>query len=114
MRILSPRCGLRVSPLCLGAMSIGENWKDFMGAQPSSGCWQAWYDAGSMDKEQSFALLDAFLKAGGSFLDTSSNYQGEESEEWIGEWMETRGIRDEMVIATKYTTVRLRGAQTLC
>jgi hypothetical protein len=32
MRILSPRCGLRVSPLCLGAMSIGENWKDFMGA----------------------------------------------------------------------------------
>jgi aryl-alcohol dehydrogenase-like predicted oxidoreductase len=67
-----------------------------------------------MNKEQSFALLDAFFNAGGNLIDTSSNYQGEESEEWIGEWMETRGIRDEMVIATKYTTVRLPGTGAYC
>jgi aryl-alcohol dehydrogenase-like predicted oxidoreductase len=34
----------------------------------------------------------------------ANNYQGEESEIWIGEWMAARGNRDEMVIATKYTT----------
>lgn len=35
---------------------------------------------------------------------SSNNYQFEESETWIGEWLEQRGVRDEMVIATKYTT----------
>lgn len=33
----------------------------------------------------------------------ANSYQGGESEMWIGEWMEERGRRDEMVIATKYT-----------
>jgi aryl-alcohol dehydrogenase-like predicted oxidoreductase len=42
--------------------------------------------------------------AGGNFIDTSNNYQGEESEEWIGEWMTARKNREQMVIATKYTT----------
>jgi len=88
-RILSPTCGLRVSPLQLGAMSIGEAWSDFMG---------------SMNKEQSFKLLDAFVEAGGNFIDTANNYQQQESEQWLGEWMEKRGNRDEMVIATKATT----------
>lgn len=44
------------------------------------------------------------LSRGGNFIDTASNYQDEQSETWIGEWMEQRGIRDELVIATKYTT----------
>lgn len=35
---------------------------------------------------------------------SANAYQAEESEEWIGEWMEKRGVRDQMVIATKYTT----------
>lgn len=52
-RVLSPTCGLRVSPLSLGAMSIGDAWKDFMG---------------SMDKKASFELLDAFYDAGGNFI----------------------------------------------
>jgi len=34
--------------------------------------------------------------------DRASNYQAEQSEQWLGEWMEERGRRDEMVIATKY------------
>lgn len=60
---------------------------------------------GSMNKENSFKLLDAFEEAGGNFIDTANNYQDEQSEEWIGEWMEKKKNRDFMVLATKYTTV---------
>ena len=88
-RILSPTAGVRVSPLCLGGMSIGEAWASAMG---------------SMTKESSFALLDAFADAGGNFIDTSNNYQNEESEIWIGEWMASRNNRDHIVLATKYTS----------
>jgi aryl-alcohol dehydrogenase-like predicted oxidoreductase len=88
LRILSSTAGIRVSPLQLGAMSIGDAWSEFMG---------------SMDKKQSFALLDAFVEAGGNFIDTANNYQNEQSEQWLGEWMQERGNRDQMVIATKFT-----------
>ncbi|KAG9837395.1 aryl-alcohol dehydrogenase AAD14, partial [Aureobasidium melanogenum] len=89
LRILSSTAGVRVSPLQLGAMSIGDAWSEFMG---------------SMDKKQSFALLDAFVEAGGNFIDTANNYQNEQSEQWLGEWMQERGNRDQMVIATKFTS----------
>ena len=85
-RALAPNAGLHVSPLCLGGMSIGDQWGAGMGA---------------MSKESSFALLDAFYAAGGNFIDTANNYQNETSEMFIGEWMEARGIRNQMVIATK-------------
>ena len=58
-RILSPSAGVRVSPLCLGAMSIGDQW--------------AKHGMGAMDKESSFKLLDAFFEYGGNFIDTASN-----------------------------------------
>lgn len=86
-RIMSTTCGARVSPLCLGGMSLGQTWE-----------WM-----GTMDKEQSFALLDAFYQAGGNFVDTSINYHDGESEHNIGEWMTQRNNRDEMFLATKYT-----------
>ncbi|KAF9254076.1 YNL331Cp-like protein, partial [Marasmius fiardii PR-910] len=89
-RILSSRAGVRVSPLCLGAMSIGDKWEDWMG---------------SMSKESSFKLLDAYFDMGGNFIDTANNYQDETSEQFIGEWAEKRGIRDQLFIATKYTTL---------
>ncbi|KAH9931499.1 Aldo/keto reductase [Fomitopsis serialis] len=89
-RQLAPLAGMHVSPLCLGAMSIGDKW-DKIGF-------------GAMDKESSFKLLDAFYDAGGNFIDTANNYQDESSEQFIGEWMEQRGLRDQMVIATKYST----------
>ncbi|KAK7062847.1 putative aryl-alcohol dehydrogenase aad14 [Paramarasmius palmivorus] len=89
-RVLSPRAGVHLSPLCLGAMSIGDQWNDFMG---------------SMDKESSFKLLDAYFDMGGNFIDTANNYQNETSELFIGEWAEKRGIRDQLFIATKYTTL---------
>jgi len=88
-RILSSTAGVRVSPLQYGAMSIGQAWSQGMGA---------------MDKEQSFKLLDAFVEAGGNFIDTANNYQHEESEKWLGEWMAERKNRDQLIIATKYTT----------
>ncbi|KEI37875.1 uncharacterized protein L969DRAFT_89116 [Mixia osmundae IAM 14324] len=86
---MASTAGVRVSPLQLGAMSIGEAWSEAMG---------------SMNKEQSFKLLDAFVDAGGNMIDTANNYQNGESELWIGEWMKERKNRDLMVIATKFTT----------
>ncbi|KAI0668879.1 aryl-alcohol dehydrogenase [Trametes maxima] len=65
---------------------------------------------GAMDKDTSFKLLDAFYDAGGNFIDTANIYQDETSEEFIGEWMEARGIRDQMVVATKYTSNFKRGS----
>ena len=86
-RQLSSLAGIHVSPLCLGAMSIGDKWEKI--------------GFGAMNKESSFQLLDAFYDKGGNFIDTANGYQDEASEEFIGEWMEQRGIRDQMIIATK-------------
>ncbi|KLO11194.1 Aldo/keto reductase [Schizopora paradoxa] len=87
-RQLSPNAGIHVSPIQLGAMSIGDK-SAFLG---------------EMSKEQSFKMLDAYYDAGGNFIDTASTYQNETSEEFIGEWAEQRGVRDQLVIATKYTS----------
>lgn len=57
-----------------------------------------------MDKKASFDLLDHYYDQGGNFVDTANNYQSEQSESWIGEWMTERKNRDVMFIATKYTT----------
>ncbi|KAJ7443189.1 NADP-dependent oxidoreductase domain-containing protein [Mycena galericulata] len=89
-RTLSPLAGIHVSPLQLGAMSIGDKWGPF--------------GMGEMDKESSFKLLDAYFDNGGNFIDTANVYQDESSEMFIGEWAEQRGIRDQLVLATKYTT----------
>jgi len=94
-RTLSPLAGVRVSPIQLGAMSIGDKWSDL--------------GMGSMDKESSFKLLDGYFDLGGNFIDTACNYQDETSEQFIGEWAEKRGIRDQLVIATKYSTNFKRG-----
>jgi len=60
------------------------------------------------DEATSFAILDRYAAAGGNFIDTSNNYlfmvhgtQGGESEALIGRWRASRGIGDEIVIATK-------------
>src|SRR5581483_5631410 len=86
MRIPLPGTDLDVHPLCLGGNVFG---------------WTA-------DAEQSFALLDAYVEAGGNFVDTADSYMwrlpgnsGGESEQIIGDWMAARGNRDQMVVATK-------------
>lgn len=92
-RLLSPNAGVKVSPICLGAMSLGDQWSGFMGTP--------------MDYAKSEKFLDTFYELGGNFIDTACNYQDEQSEHIIGEWMEKRDIRDQIVLATKYTTFYL-------
>ncbi|TLD26696.1 hypothetical protein PspLS_04956 [Pyricularia sp. CBS 133598] len=103
-RLLSPTAGVRVSPLCLGAMNFGNGWKEHMGAcdqQQTEEILDYFYSQENQPWVDEKANLHVFL---GNFIDTANNYQFEESETWIGEWMKKRGVRDQMVIATKYTT----------
>jgi aryl-alcohol dehydrogenase-like predicted oxidoreductase len=56
------------------------------------------------DRDASFAVLDAYVEAGGNFIDTADTYMRPNmgiSETIIGEWMTARGNRDSLVIATK-------------
>jgi aryl-alcohol dehydrogenase-like predicted oxidoreductase len=84
---LIPRTDLDVFGLCLGGNVFG---------------WTA-------DRDESFAVLDAYAAAGGNFIDTADVYMagapgnsGGESETIIGEWLAARtGMRDDIVIATK-------------
>ncbi|MGQ9490268.1 MAG: aldo/keto reductase [Anaerolineae bacterium] len=80
------RTGLKVSELCLGTMQFG---------------WTA-------DEATSFAIMDAFVEAGGNFIDTADIYSrwaegnpGGVSEQIIGRWMKARGNRGAIVLATK-------------
>lgn len=77
---------LDVTPLCLGGNTFG--W--------------------TSDRDESHAVLDAFVEGGGNFIDTADVYsawvpgnQGGESETIIGEWLTRRGRRDDVVVATK-------------
>lgn len=51
---------------------------------------------GACDQNQVEEILDFFYAQGGNFIDTANNYQFEESEQWIGEWMKKRDNRDQM------------------
>jgi aryl-alcohol dehydrogenase-like predicted oxidoreductase len=60
------------------------------------------------DEKTSFAVLDRYVEAGGTFIDTSDNYAfwvdgglGGQSEALLGRWRRSRGVGDEVVIATK-------------
>jgi aryl-alcohol dehydrogenase-like predicted oxidoreductase len=62
----------------------------------------------TLDRDRSFAILDAFYEAGGRMIDSAEGYsawvpgnKGGESEAILGEWMELRGVRKDMLIATK-------------
>jgi len=85
-RVLSPTASVKVSPICLGGISIGNEWSELFG-----------------ESEDADMLLDEFYKLGGNFIDTSNTYNAESSERLIGAWMKKRGVRDQMVIATKYS-----------
>src|SRR5512134_935783 len=75
--------GLRVSELCLGTMTFGEEW--------------GWGSA----KEDSRKIFDAFAEAGGNFVDTANLYTNGTSEKYTGEFL--KGRRERFVLATKYT-----------
>ena len=77
------RTGLRVAELCLGAMTFGEEWG--FGAS----------------KNESKRIFDAYVNAGGNFIDTANHYTDGSSEKLVGEFIHTE--RAQMVLATKYT-----------
>jgi aryl-alcohol dehydrogenase-like predicted oxidoreductase len=77
------RSGLRVSEICLGTMSFGQDWP--FGA----------------DEATSRQVLDVYAEAGGNFLDTANKYHNGQTEEYLGRWM--TGKRNRMVVATKYS-----------
>jgi len=82
--------GLRVSPLCLGTMTFGEQW--------------GW----GSSAEESKKVLDRYLELGGNFLDTANIYTKGYSEHFIGEYFgkktgcASNHPRDRVVIATKF------------
>lgn len=77
------KTGLRVSELCLGTMTIGEDWG-----------WGA-------SKEESLKIMETFAKAGGNFIDTANKYTNGTSEKYVGEFIARE--RGRFVLATKYT-----------
>jgi aryl-alcohol dehydrogenase-like predicted oxidoreductase len=72
------KTGLRVSELCLGAMTFGRETSE----------------------TDSFRIMDRFVEAGGNFIDTADVYTRGVSEEIVGKWLRTQR-RDDLVIATK-------------
>lgn len=70
--------GAVVTNLCLGTMTFGSE----------------------SDETTSFSMMDAYVEAGGNFLDTADVYSAGVSEEIIGRWLKTKKLRD-LVIATK-------------
>lgn len=77
------RSGLRVSDLCLGAMTFGEDW--------------GW----GTGKDEARKIYDAYREAGGNFIDTANLYTNGASETFVGEFIASH--REEVVLATKYT-----------
>ena len=77
------RSGLRVSEVALGTMTFGEAWG-----------WGA-------SEEECRGMFDAFVEAGGNFVDTACNYTDGQSEEIVGAL--TEADREHFVVATKYT-----------
>lgn len=78
------RSGLRVSPACLGTMVFGGE-SDF-----------------TANEETSIAMLDYYVEQGGNFIDTANIYTAGLSESIIGRYVAERGLRDKLVIATKF------------
>ena len=78
------RSGLVVSPFALGTMTFGT---------------QRW----GSDETVSEAVFNAYVDAGGNFIDTADIYSGGRSEELLGSYIENRRFRDQIVLATKFT-----------
>lgn len=72
------RTGLKVSELCLGAMTFGRE----------------------TEEDDSYALMDRFVEAGGNFIDTANVYSRGVSETIVGRWLKEKR-REDYVIATK-------------
>jgi aryl-alcohol dehydrogenase-like predicted oxidoreductase len=78
------RSGLVVSPLCLGTMTFGT---------------QGWGSPDSVSE----SIFNAYVDAGGNFIDTADVYAHGRSEELVGSYIADRKLRDQIVLATKFT-----------
>ncbi|WP_370938373.1 aldo/keto reductase [Amycolatopsis sp. cg13] len=83
------RSGLRVSPLALGTATFGTEW--------------GW----GVAEEGARRLFDQYVERGGNFIDTAPTYTDGTAERMLGKF--TRGNRENLVLATKYTTLRRPG-----
>ena len=83
------RTGLKVSELCLGAMTFGRE----------------------ADEATSFKIMNRFVEAGGNFIDTADVYSRGISEEIVGRWLQGKP-RDNFVIATKVRGKMHEGANS--
>lgn len=79
------KSGLRVSRLALGALTFGTDWG-----------WGA-------DKETARAMFNTYVDAGGNLIDTADLYVNGVSEQWVGDLIRERGLRDRIVLATKFS-----------
>jgi aryl-alcohol dehydrogenase-like predicted oxidoreductase len=91
--ITIPESDLVVNELCLGSNIFG----------------------GNASEAESHLVMDAYRSHGGNFIDTADMYNqwveghvGGESESVIGSWMKSRGVRSNMVIATKVSKMDRR------
>jgi aryl-alcohol dehydrogenase-like predicted oxidoreductase len=79
------RSGLRVSRLCLGTMTFGTEWG-----------WGSAYESAAQ-------IFRRFVDAGGNFIDTADAYTNGSSEEFLGRMIKEGGVRDKIVLATKFS-----------
>ncbi|MCU1345480.1 MAG: aldo/keto reductase, partial [Acidimicrobiia bacterium] len=79
--------GMRVAEMSLGTMTFGQQ------------------DWGTEDRAVAQSMFDAYVEAGGNFIDTADRYATGESEKWVGDLV--RGDRERFVIASKYGLNRL-------
>ncbi len=78
------RSGLKVSPICLGTMTFGnDRW-------------------GSSDEEAT-QVFESYISEGGNFVDTADGYASGKSEELLGRLINGANLRDQVVLATKFT-----------
>jgi aryl-alcohol dehydrogenase-like predicted oxidoreductase len=79
------KSGLKVSPLCLGTMTFGNDWG-----------WGA-------DEAASRAMFDRYREKGGNFIDTADLYTQGTSEQFVGAFIADTKSRDRVVLATKFS-----------
>ncbi len=77
--------GLRVSRIALGTMTFGNDWG-----------WGA-------DEATARDLFDTYIDAGGNLIDTADLYTNGTSESWVGRFIADRGLRDRVIITTKFS-----------
>lgn len=85
------RSGLRVSRLALGTMTFGN-----AGIRGIGGSWGS-------DEVTARAIFHRYVEAGGNFIDTADSYAGGMSESLVGSFVAEAGLRDHIVIATKFS-----------